>query len=193
MNLSALPNILTVIRIILVVPFVMLLLADQFTSALVVFIAAGLSDGLDGLLARRFGWVSRFGEITDPIADKLLMVCSYSTLCYLQMLPWWLFVLILLRELLIVGGAYCYHHLFGAFKVAPTFLSKANTFLQILLVVLAIALHAFNWPYQSQLQMMIYLVMTSTILSGAQYAMLWGSRAFNNIKQDNFRDRSHDS
>ena len=139
MNLSALPNILTIIRFILVIPLALFLLSAEYAMALTIFVVAGVSDGIDGLLARRYGWVSRFGSIADPIADKLLMVVSYLMLCFLSILPWWLFTLILLRDLVIVGGAYTYHHLFGPFKVTPTYLSKFNTFMQIFLVVVVIS------------------------------------------------------
>ena len=193
MNLSALPNILTIIRFILVVPLVMLLLADQFATALIIFVVAGLSDGLDGLLAKHYGWVSRFGAIADPLADKLLMVSSYSTLCYLGYLPWWLFVIILLRDLVIVGGAYSYHHLFGPFKVTPTYLSKFNTFMQILLVVVVIASVGFEWPLESYLKAMILAVMATTVLSGVQYCMIWGSRAVKHAKNNNYRDEDDES
>ena len=192
MNLSSIPNILTVMRLLLVIPLVMLLLSGEYGIALTVFVIAGLSDGLDGLLAKRFGWVSRFGSIADPLADKLLMVSSYFVLCWQGHLPWWLFVAILLRDLVIVGGAYSYHHLFGLHKMEPTYLSKFNTFIQILLVVVVIFGLASGYISDIVTQSLIYLVLATTITSGVQYSSIWGRKAVQNVKQENLREHSND-
>ncbi len=192
MNLSSIPNILTIIRLLLVIPLVILLLSGEYGIALTVFVIAGLSDGLDGLLAKRFGWVSRFGSIADPLADKLLMVSSYFVLCWQGDLPWWLFVAILLRDLVIVGGAYSYHHLFGLHKVTPTYLSKFNTFIQILLVVVVIFGLATGSISDTFKQGLIYLVLATTIASGVQYSSIWGRKAVQNVKQDKYRDPTDD-
>ena len=192
MNLSSIPNILTIIRLLLVIPLVILLLSGEYGIALTVFVIAGLSDGLDGLLAKRFGWVSRFGSIADPLADKLLMVSSYFVLCWQGDLPWWLFVAILLRDLVIVGGAYSYHHLFGLHKVTPTYLSKFNTFIQILLVVVVIFGLATGSISDTFKQGLIYLVLATTIASGVQYSSIWGRKAVQNVKQDKYRNPTDD-
>ena len=192
MNLSSIPNILTIIRLLLVIPLVILLLSGEYGIALTVFVIAGLSDGLDGLLAKRFGWVSRFGSIADPLADKLLMVSSYFVLCWQGDLPWWLFVAILLRDLVIVGGAYSYHHLFGLHKVTPTYLSKFNTFIQILLVVVVIFGLATGSISGIFKQGLIYLVLATTIASGVQYSSIWGRKAVQNVKQDKYRNPTDD-
>jgi len=192
MNLSSIPNMLTIMRLLLVIPLILLLLAEKYGIALTVFVIAGLSDGLDGLLAKRFGWTSKFGSIADPLADKLLMVSSYFVLCWQAELPWWLFVVILLRDLVIVGGAYCYHHLFGLHKVTPTYLSKFNTFLQMLLVVVVIFGLATGSVSDVFKQALILLVLASTIASGVQYSSFWGRKAVQNVKQDNYREHSDD-
>ena len=192
MKLSSIPNMLTVMRLILVIPLIFLLLTEEYGIALTVFVIAGLSDGLDGLLAKRFGWVSRFGSIADPLADKLLMVSSYFVLCWQSELPWWLFVIILLRDLVIVGGSYIYHNLFGLHKVTPTYLSKFNTFVQILLVVAVIFGLATGSLSDSFKQLLIYLVLATTISSGVQYSSIWGRKAVQNVKDDNYREHSDD-
>ena len=192
MNLSSIPNILTVLRLLLVIPLVMLLLAEEYAIALTVFVIAGLSDGLDGLLAKKYGWTSRFGSIADPLADKLLMVSSFFVLCWQAELPWWLFVAILLRDLVIVGGACSYNHLFGLEEVTPTFLSKTNTFVQILLVVVVIFGLASGFISAVFTQALIYLVLATTIASGVQYSSIWGRKAVQNVKQDNYREHSDD-
>jgi cardiolipin synthase len=192
MNLSAIPNILTVMRLLLVIPLVMLLLSNQYALALTVFVIAGLSDGLDGFIARQYGWTSRFGSIFDPIADKLLMVSSFFMLCWQELLPWWLFVTILLRDLAIVGGAYAYHQLFTINKLSPTYLSKFNTFMQILLVVVVIYSMATDSYTTLLIQTLIYMVLATTITSGVQYTGIWGKKAVMNVKQDNFREHTDD-
>ena len=187
-KLSDIPNMLTIMRFLLVIPLVMLLLSEQYGLALIVFVVAGLSDGLDGLLAKHYGWTSQFGSIADPIADKLLMVSSYFFLCWQHLLPWWLFVVILLRDLVIVGGAYTYHQLFGLDKISPTYLSKFNTFMQILLVVLTIFRTATGTISEDVVTITVYIVLATTLASGAQYSGFWGSRAVKNFKDHNYRD-----
>ncbi|PCJ45183.1 MAG: CDP-alcohol phosphatidyltransferase [Gammaproteobacteria bacterium] len=198
LKLSSIPNMLTIMRLLLVIPLVMLLLANQYGIALTVFVIAGLSDGLDGLLAKRFGWVSRFGSIADPLADKLLMVSSYFVLTWQGEIPWWLFVTILLRDLVIVGGAYIYHQLFDLEEIKPTYISKFNTFIQILLVVLVIFSLASNSISELVIQLTIYLVLASTLTSGAQYITIWGRKAFVKLKiktkeSDKSKEPSNDS
>ena len=91
-----LPNLLTLLRLLLTLPIAWLLLSERFAAALWLFAVAGASDALDGFLARRFGWVSRVGSVLDPLADKLLLVTSYVCLGLSQVLPWWLTLLVLL-------------------------------------------------------------------------------------------------
>ena len=192
MKVSDIPNILTIIRLFLVIPLVILLLSEEYAIALTIFVIAGLSDGLDGLLAKRFGWTSRFGSIADPLADKLLMVSSFFVLCWQGELPWRLFVAILLRDLVIVGGALSYNHLFGLEEVKPTLLSKYNTFVQILLVVVVIYDLATDLVPDLFQQSLLYLVLALTIASGVQYSSTWGRKAVKNVKQDNFREHTDD-
>ena len=85
-----LPNLISVFRIVLVVPIEYLLLQQHYVSAMILFFLAGISDGLDGFLAKRFNWTSRLGSVLDPLADKLLLVCTYLVLGWLGHLPWWL-------------------------------------------------------------------------------------------------------
>ena len=99
MKPSDIPNIITVFRFLLVPPVVVLLLQDRFFAALVVFGIAGISDGLDGFLAKHYHWTSRIGALMDPLADKLLMVSSYLTLGWLGLIPQWLVALAILGAL----------------------------------------------------------------------------------------------
>ena len=115
------------------------LAGDRFRLALLLILTAGLTDALDGYLARRFQWTSRLGSILDPIADKLLVFATYVTLAWLGHVPVWLTVLIVGRDVVIMTGATAYHYVVGVFDMTPTLLSKANSAFQILFAVLVLA------------------------------------------------------
>src|SRR3989442_15920185 len=101
MKLRTIPNIITTLRLILIAPFAYYLLHAQYTPAFYLFIAAGISDGADGFLARTFNWQSKFGAFADPLADKLLITSSYLLLGYLGKIPLWFMSLVLLRDIVI--------------------------------------------------------------------------------------------
>lgn len=175
--LRQLPNAITLLRIAMVIPLAMFLARGNYHDGFLLFFIAAVSDALDGLLAKRFDWTSRFGAIADPIADKLLMVTSYFMLATNGELPLWLFVLVVLRDLVIVCGALLYHRLFGPFDMAPTRLSKLNTLLQILLVVVLVFSLGW-WPLsRAIIDALIVAVAISTAASGLDYVWRWGRRA----------------
>lgn len=172
-----LPNLITFLRILLVVPLVQALLAGKYGVALALFFVAGVSDGLDGWLAKRFHWTSRLGALLDPVADKLLLVCTYLTLGVLGALPLWLVAVVLARDLIIVGGALAYYLLIGRYQMEPLPASKVNTFLQIVLVV-AVLLSLGHAPVPARLvDVLAMAVLATTVLSGAAYVWIWGRRA----------------
>lgn len=176
-NRRDIPNLLTFARIVLVPPTVWLLLERHFGWALVLFFIAGVSDGLDGLLAKRFNWTSRLGALLDPLADKLLLISCYLVLAWLGLLPVWLVVLVLLRDLIIVLGATAYHFRIEKLEADPTIVSKLNTVMQILLVLLVISGRAFELEVSELLEIMIYAVAVTTVWSGVDYVITWGRRA----------------
>ncbi len=178
-----LPNAITVLRILLTLPFAWALLSAEFGLALALFIIAGISDGLDGWLAKHFHWQSRFGAIADPLADKLLLLAGFSALSWLGQLPFWLWALVLGRDLLIVGGALVYHRLFGPYEMQPSLLSKLNTLLQILLVAaLLLRLAGFALP-QAAADILLALVVLTTLASGADYVWRWSWRCAQGLRQ----------
>ncbi|SCZ62836.1 CDP-alcohol phosphatidyltransferase family protein [Thiohalomonas denitrificans] len=177
MNPKAIPNLITCFRILLVIPLVALLVDRQYGMVLALFAVAGASDALDGFLARRFGWSSRLGALLDPLADKLLMVSSYITMGLLGMLPAWLVALVILRDIVIIGGAAAYQFLIGQVEMEPTLVSKANTALQVLLVLLVLfsfAIQALPGPFINGIVM---VVAVTTVWSGFKYVGIWGKRA----------------
>ncbi|AOY88107.1 CDP-alcohol phosphatidyltransferase [Marinobacter salinus] len=172
------PNALTFLRILLIAPFAATLLARDYRLSLLIFFVAAVTDAFDGFLARHFNWRSRFGAIADPLADKALLITAYLMLTFTAVLPVWLFLLVLGRDLLIVAGALAYHYGVGRFEMQPSLPGKINTFIQIL-VVLAIIILLAGWPMQPWvLKVGILLVAVSAVFSGGHYLVVWGIRAW---------------
>ncbi len=177
MNWSQLPNLISVGRIVLVGPLAWSLASERYGTTLVLFTIAGVSDALDGFLAKRYGWTSRLGSLLDPLADKLLLVTMFVLMAGFQMLPVWLVALAVLREVVILGGAFAYHRLHGPFHGEPTPASKVNTFLQIALVIAVLLEHAaFPLP-GATVEWLGLAVVASILVSGVQYVWIWSRRA----------------
>ena len=155
-------------------PLLILTLKDQdYRMALVVFFLAGLSDALDGFIAKRYGYISRLGSILDPIADKLLLLSAYVMLTLLDHVPFWLMLTVAFRDLLIVGGYLTYTSLVGPVAMQPSRLSKLNTLVQIALVVLILGEEAIGVAYPMVRTLLVYGVMVTTVSSGAHYLWKW--------------------
>ena len=172
------PNLLTVLRFLLVPPVVMLLLNERFGLALILFGFAGFTDGLDGYLAKRNNWTSRLGALMDPLADKLLLVSCFVTLGWLGWIPVWLVALVVLRDLVIVGGAIVFHMRVERLEARPSMVSKLNTVAQILLVLAVIFSQGMYVLPALWLDILIYSVLVTTLWSGFDYVWTWGRRAW---------------
>jgi len=167
---------------ILVVPVVILMLKGNFEWALGLFIIAGLSDALDGFLAKHFNWVSRLGEILDPLADKMLMVSCYLVLGWLDHLPISLVAVVIGRDVAIVLGAIAYHYKVQSIKIAPSFISKVNTTAQILLICIVLfSLVVFKLS-EHGLNIIFVIVFITTAASGLDYIVTWTKRTIKNSK-----------
>lgn len=174
MNLSYLPNAITLSRIALV-PVLILALKDQrYGLALALFVLAGLSDALDGFLAKRLNLVSRLGGILDPAADKILLISAYVMLTLLGHIPFWLMLTVAFRDLLIVGGYLVYVAHSGPVSMQPSALSKLNTVVQIALVGLILVEKAGYLSYAGWVDVLIYCVFATTVASGLHYLWSWG-------------------
>lgn len=172
-----LPNIISVLRLLIVIPVIYMLLRENYRMALVLFAVAGISDALDGYIAKRYGWTSRVGSILDPVADKTLLVSTYVTLGILDHLPVWLVIAVILRDLVIFTGALAYHFLIGKYELSPSLMSKINTFAQIVLALAVVmSVDVFQIP-REYIQMMIYTVLATTLISGVDYMWSWGYQA----------------
>lgn len=176
--LRHLPNAITLLRMLLVLPLCWLIAGERYQAALVVAAAAGASDALDGFLAKRCGWRSWLGGMLDPLADKLLLTAGFLGLAWMGRIPGWLAGLVVLRDVVIVAGAAAYHRLVGRFTASPSRLSKLTTVVQIV-YVLVVLLAAAGWiGLDRGLHLALALVTAFvTLASGAQYVLVWTSRA----------------
>ena len=175
--LRHLPNLISMVRVLLVVPVVWSLLNDRFSVAIWLFLIAGASDGLDGFLAKRYGWSSRLGGILDALADKFLLVSTFVCLWWLGLFPWWLVMAVLARDLIIVTGAIIYNFRIETMQPEPSLASKLNTFLQIALAAVGVVQLGFGGVPQWLLQTLIWSVMLTILLSGVGYVREWSRRA----------------
>jgi len=171
------PNLISILRIFLSIPVVWLLLDQRFDWALAVFFIAGVSDGLDGYLAKRNGWESKLGGLLDPLADKVLLVSSYLSLALIGIIPVWLVLLVILRDLVIVTGALVYHYRVAELEAEPSKISKINTVAQIILV-LSVVLDRGMTPLPEWLiSGLLWAVVLTTLASGVNYVWVWSRRA----------------
>jgi cardiolipin synthase len=167
------PNIITLTRLLSVPLTVWLILEARFASAFWVFVAAGISDAVDGFIAKRFDSRTRLGALLDPIADKALLVAVYVTLGAAGHLDAWLVILVVFRDLLIVGGYLLVQALAQPMRSEPLIVSKINTALQILLVGLLLAQLGLGVEPGVTAETLVYTVATTTVLSGAGYLVRW--------------------
>lgn len=179
-ELSHLPNLICVLRILLVVPIVLALLDGNQRLALALVLVAGMSDGLDGFLAKRYGWRTRLGAILDPAADKILLVAVYVTLAWTGLVPFWLMAVVLGRDLLIVSGTLAYQWLIGPVQPAPSRVSKLNTGLQLLLCLAVLAAESFGWPPRPAVVLLGAGVLVTSVVSGLDYVLRWSMLALAN-------------
>ena len=178
--MNYIPNLLTLLRIGLVPVLILLLQNQSYTMALGVFIIAGITDGLDGYIAQRFGYITRLGSVLDPLADKLLLLSSFVMLTIAGALPFWLLIIAAFRDLIIITGVIILTILYDHFEMKPIWSSKINTFLQIVLVITVLIEKADLLNFQAFTQIMIWLVAATILISGMQYVYEWGFRKTDN-------------
>jgi cardiolipin synthase len=178
MIVKHIPNLFSVARLILIIPFLLAFYDHHYRLAFSLFIIAGLTDGLDGWLARHFHLQSRLGHLMDPLADKLLVASSFISLALIHQLPWWLVILVFLRDItLFVGAAGWYFFVERSYEFIPTLLSKLNTALQILLVTLCLFNIAYQTLQPNPIPWLIYLTAITTTITYIDYVWTWGKKA----------------
>ena len=163
----------------------MYLYQQVYDYAFYIFLIAGVSDGLDGYLARHFDSQSAFGSMLDPVADKLLVLSSFISLGLIGKLPWWLVALVIARDLTISLGALTWIFLIRSpLSVEPTLLSKYNTTFQLALVTLCLfELAYFRFPYYV-FNLLILLTAFTTLTSYIDYVWTWGNKAWSKHRQN---------
>jgi cardiolipin synthase len=177
MNLSSLPNLICVLRMLLVIPVVWTLVHDLYGWTLLLFVIAAVSDGLDGYLAKNFGWTSDTGKVLDPVADKLLLVSTFVTLTLLGLVPFWLAATVVARDVVIGIGAAVFKWLFGPLDGRPTRASKLNTVVQISYVILVVASAAMPIVPDAWVLTLGAATFVTTFVSGSDYTMTYIRKA----------------
>ncbi|MGE4165413.1 MAG: CDP-alcohol phosphatidyltransferase family protein [Xanthobacteraceae bacterium] len=169
----SIPNLITLGRILLVPVVVWAIAAGQMLAAFVLFLIAGLSDAVDGYLAKRFNMTSELGAYLDPLADKALIVSIYVTLGIAGMIPRWLVILVVSRDIMIVGAVMLSWLIGSPLKVKPLLVSKLNTVAQIAFACLVLASLGFSFRADDVLTILMGLVAALTLLSIAAYVAEW--------------------
>jgi cardiolipin synthase len=167
-TLVNLANIITFGRLCAVPLAFWLVLAHRIGGAFLLFVAAGLSDALDGWLARRYGG-NAIGALMDPVADKALLVTMYITLAVVGELPDWLAILVVFRDVLIVGGVMVLSVLGHAVAIRPLYISKLNTVMQIVLIAASLLQGGFGVGIPGLPDVLTWCVVLTTLASGAAY------------------------
>jgi cardiolipin synthase len=171
-----LPNALSLARLVLVPLAVWQILDLRYDRAFVIFALAGLSDALDGFLARRLDARTTLGAVLDPIADKALLISVYVTLGHAELLPVWLVILVVFRDFLIILGVLLFHLAGQRMIVAPLQVSRINTVAQVACAGWVMAATGFGIMPEPLTTILIVLVTLTTLSSGAAYILVWGRR-----------------
>ena len=165
------PNLLTLLRIILVPVIVIFLIQDEYVKALITFTAAGLTDALDGTLARLLNKQTALGAFLDPLADKVLLSTSFIALAIFHLIPGWLTVIVISRDLIILIGILTLTMMSVSYEIKPVFVSKITTALQIATVFFALLLKSFTIGTLSYdvIKIFSWLTASFTVISGLVY------------------------
>ena len=172
-----LPNIICLCRIALIWPILDGLVGGAYGRTLLLFAIAACSDGLDGWLAKRYGWTSQLGRFLDPAADKLLLVSVFIAAAWLGIAPWWVAAVAIARDLVIAGGALIYRLWFGPLRGRPSKVSKINTGVQMGYLLAIVLASATGLPPREALDAMAIVMVLTCVASGMDYVVLFMRRA----------------
>jgi cardiolipin synthase len=176
MPLSSLPNLVSFARLCAVPLAIWLMIDGRFAPALWVVLGAGVSDALDGFLAKRFNARTEFGAFLDPLADKALLVGTYLTLGYLAHLPVWLVLLVVFRDVMILAGAFVVQAMTQSFKSRPIVISKINTGFQVTLAIVVLLRLGLGVEFGALIDVMVWATAATTVASGFTYLAIWSRR-----------------
>jgi cardiolipin synthase len=169
----SIPNLITLARILLVPVIVWAITSGEMLVAFVLFVTAGLSDAVDGFIAKRFGMTSELGAYLDPLADKAMIVSIYVALGISGAIPRWLVILVVSRDIMIIGAVILSWVIGKPMPVRPLPVSKVNTVAQIVFAGLVLASLAFHWQIEAAVQAMMAMVAALTLLSIGFYLAAW--------------------
>jgi cardiolipin synthase len=170
-------NVISIGRLLASPVAVWLIINREYQLAFMVFILAGISDAVDGFIAKKFDMETELGKYLDPMADKVLLVSVYVTLGATDILPNWLVILVVFRDVIIVGGAMLYHTVAKSLTVTPLIVSKINTAAQVALAALVLCALAYGFLDHWSINALIYIVGVTTLLSGGAYVVTWSRKA----------------
>lgn len=195
--MSSLPNLLTGLRILLLVPIAWTMWSGHYLPCLIMLIVAGVSDALDGFLARRLDSISRFGELADPIADKLLAFVVVVMMLATGLLPLWLGVIVIAREVVIVSGALAFRSVVKRLDIEPLLISRINTVVQVFVLCTIIAAQteiAYLAVITSGFVNLVgyYLMAIFAVASGVAYVYGWTVRLQSHLAQLDERTEAAD-
>ena len=162
------PNSLTILRILLIPCYIGLLVYGRFDEALIVLLVAGLTDALDGAIARMKNQYTRLGAVLDPLADKMLLISGFVTLSLIHLVPSWVTILVVSRDVILMLGTAVAHFTDSRVDITPTFLGKGTTFLQLSYVVMVIFLTSRRIDLAVMLPLLFGMI-SFTLLSGLHY------------------------
>lgn len=168
-----LPNLITIARLVMVPAVVVAIGQQHWTVALALFLVAGASDAADGIIARRFHLRSELGAYLDPLADKALLVSIYVTLSVVSVLPGWLAVVVVSRDVMIVAAILVSRLMDRPVEIKPLFISKLNTTAQIVFAALVLAAMASRGDPGAILTAGMFAVASLTVISAAAYLARW--------------------
>ena len=165
-----LPNYITLVRIILIPFFINLMIYGYYRSALGIFVIACITDALDGMIARITKSQTELGAFLDPMADKLLIVSAFVTLVFLRMLPIWLVIVVVSRDVILVMGSAVIYFMGRDFKARPSLIGKATTVLQLIVVTLSLVLKNYD-VHVGLMPILYWTTAIFTVASGVQYVI----------------------
>lgn len=172
-----LPNLISLLRIALVWPIVLSIMAGEYPRTLLLLFIAAFSDGLDGYLAKRYHWTSELGKALDPLGDKLLLIAVFLVATWYGLIPRALTIVAVARDVMIALGALIYRLAYGPLNGRPLISSKVNTLMQLLYVLAVMAHAAYAVPPRSILSALAALTLATVLISGYLYAREFSRRA----------------
>ncbi len=171
------PNLITLGRLFSVPVILWLILDGSMLAAFWVFSVAALSDAVDGIIAKYFDAETVFGEFLDPIADKALLVSVFLMLGHQGYIEAWLVIMVVFRDLVIIGGAILFQTVTLSLTMQPLIISKVNTFVQLVFAVIVLWIEAYGLDGGAAIGVIGYIVAVTTVLSGTAYVITWSHRA----------------